>query len=125
MEFSGQYLTYAEYLCLGGTLHPTPFNLLEFGMRRKIDEITHQRLVGGENIPEQVKLCMFNLMEVAKTYQTERNKDISSETVGSHSVTYNDVKQIIENKEEELNNIILTDLYGVMYNGEHIIYSGV
>lgn len=125
MEFSGQYLTYSEYLCLGGSLHPTPFYLLEFAMRRKIDEITHQRLVGKENIPEQVKICMFNLMEVAKTYQNERSKDISSETVGGHSVTYNDVKQIIENKEEEFNNIILTDLYGVMYNGEHIIYCGV
>ena len=29
MEFKGQYLTYQEYLALGGTIEKMPFNLLE------------------------------------------------------------------------------------------------
>ena len=45
MEFKGQYLTYEEYLSLGGTLDQTPFNLLEYNARKKIDERTFGRLV--------------------------------------------------------------------------------
>ena len=41
MKFKGQYLTYQEYKGLGGTLELTPFNILEFEARRRIDEITH------------------------------------------------------------------------------------
>ena len=39
MEFSGQYLTYEEYRALGGTLDLAPFNILEFGARRRIFKI--------------------------------------------------------------------------------------
>ena len=44
MEFEGQYLTYNEYKALGGRLDQTPFNILEFEARRKIDERTFERL---------------------------------------------------------------------------------
>ena len=44
MEFEGQYLTYEEYIDLGGTLDLMPFNLLEFEARRKIDIRTQSRL---------------------------------------------------------------------------------
>ena len=45
MEFTGQYLTYQEYLALGGTLEEMPFNLLEFDARKRIDKRTLERLV--------------------------------------------------------------------------------
>jgi len=125
MEFSGQYLTYQEYLCLGGTLGPMPFNMIEFVARRKIDEKTKQRLVGSTEIPKEVKLCIFDIISLIKKYETETEKNKSSETVGSYSVTYNDIKEIFEQKELEINDIILTDLYGVIFKGEHIIYCGV
>lgn len=125
MEFSGQYLTYQEYLYLGGTLHPMPFNLIEFVARRKIDEKTKQRLVGSNDIPNEVKLCIFDIIGLINKYEIKAEKNKSSETVGSYSVTYNDIKEIFEQKETEINDIILTELYGVMFKGEHIIYSGV
>ena len=52
MEFKGQYLTYEDYKALGGTLDLTPFNLLEFEARRRIDIKTQNRLkniVGRRN----------------------------------------------------------------------------
>ena len=52
MTFEGQYLTYAEYLGLGGSaIGETSFNLLEFEARNQIDLRTHNRLVDVETIP--------------------------------------------------------------------------
>lgn len=125
MEFSGQYLTFLEYLDLGGTLKQTPFNLLEFEARKKIDGMTQCRLVGKENIPNEVKLCMFNILEKLTSYIEKPNSNISSESVGSYSVTYKDIKQIVEEKSYEIDSIILDDLYGIIFDGEHLIYRGV
>ena len=125
MEFEGQYLTYEEYKALGGMLDLMPFNLLEYGARNKIDLETQNRLKNSNNIPQKVKICVFNLINALRKYESENNKNKSSESVGSYSVTYKDVKQIIEDKSNELSDIILSDLYGVIHNGEHIIYRGV
>lgn len=127
MNIKGQYLKYQEYKELGGTLELTPFNVLEFEARRRIDEVTHNRLVGGKDIPQEIKMCEFSIInKVLESYDKEINRGKSSESVGSYSVSYNsDIKKIIEDKRTEINDLILTDLYGVIYNGEHILYCGV
>ena len=127
MTFEGQYLTYAEYQALGGSaIGEMPFNLLEFEARRRIDEPTHNRLVGGIDIPQEVKLCEFTIINnVLKAYDEEIARGKSSESVGSYSVSYSNIKEIIENKRTEIADIISTNLYGVVYNGEHVLYSGV
>lgn len=127
MEFKGQYLTYQEYKGLGGTLELTPFNILEFEARRRIDEVTHNRMIGGNNISDEVKMCEFAIInKVLKAYDEEISRGKSSETVGSYSVSYNnDIKKIIEDKRAEIEDLVLTDLYGVVYNGEHVLYCGV
>lgn len=127
MDFKGQYLTYQEYKGLGGTLDLTPFNVLEFEARRRIDELTYNRLVGGENIPDEVKMCEFAIInKVLKAYDEEISRGKTSESVGSYSVSYNsDIKKLIEDKRIEIQDIISTDLFGVVYNGEHILYGGV
>jgi len=129
MEFKGYYLSYEDYKGLGGTLDLTPFNLLEFEARRKIDLRTQNRLVGldYEDIPDEVKLCEFKIINtILKGYDEEITRGKSSETVGSYSVTYNDdMKKVIENKNAELNDLILAELYGVIINGQHILYCGV
>ena len=127
MEFEGQYLKYEEYKGLGGTLDLMPFNILEFEARRKIDECTQNRLVNGTKIPMQVKMCMFSIInKVLKAYDEGIIRGKSSESVGSYSVSYNsDIQKIIEDKNTEILDLITTDLFGVMYNGEHILYSGV
>ena len=127
MEFEGQYLTYEEYKALGGTLDLMPFNLLEFEARRRIDELTHNRLIGIEKIPTEVKMCEFEIIDtVLNAYNEEISRGKSSESVGSYSVSYNnDMKQIIENKQTEIEDVIRTDLYGIIVNNEHILYCGV
>lgn len=125
MKFSGQYLTFLEYLDLGGTLKQTPFNLLEYEARRKIDGMTQNRLKNANDIPKEVKMCMFNILQTLTSYLESKSSGISSETVGSYSVTYKDVRQIIDDKDYEIDNIIIDNLYGVFYNNEHLIYGGI
>jgi hypothetical protein len=129
MEFKGQYLTYEDYKGLGGTLDLTPFNLLEFEARRKIDLITDNSLVNLENedIPDEVKLCEYKMIEsVLKAYDEQINRGKSTEIVGRYHVTYNNnMKEIIKSKDVELNDLIVSELYGVNVNGEHILFCGV
>ena len=130
MEFSGQYLTYNEYKALGGSLDQTPFNILEFEARRIIDNRNLKRLQGINQIPQEVKMCMFSLINTINNYanQGQTSKNISSESVGSYSVSYitgAQIQETIKSKNAELTEMVVTYLTGVIVNGEHIIYCGV
>ena len=133
MEFSGQYLTFTEYRGLGGTLAETPFNLLEFESRRQIDIRTQNRLRGIDraNIPQEVKLCIYHLIGSIDNYAKSidgASDNVSSETIDGYSVTYlngTQIKEILQSKSAELNDIIRNYLLEVNYNGEHLMYLGV
>lgn len=130
MELKGQYLTYNEYKSLGGNLNQTPFNLLEYEARKKIDERTLGRLKKIGEIPAEVKMCVLALTNTLNSYLNENtnNKNVASESVGSYSVSYatgNQIQEIIKSKSVEINDIILTYLTGVIVNGEHLVYLGV
>lgn len=132
MEFSEQYLTYEEYMALGGTLDLTPFNLLEFEARRRIDIRTQNRLKDNE-IPQEVKLCEFKMINSILDYN-ETQKDVSnngnvaSENTDGYSVSYitaDKIKDVISSKDKELNTIMYYYLIDVIVNDEHIMYAGV
>ena len=131
MEFSGQYLKYNEYLELGGSVAETPFNILEFEARRKIDERTFGRLKNVEKKPQEVKMCVFALINSISGYSScvsSNNKNVASESIDGYSVSYvtgGTLQEIVSSKNAELNDIITTYLFGVIVNNEHILYLGV
>lgn len=131
MDFGNKYLTYEEYVELGGKLSVSPFNILEYEARRKIDERTQSRLVDVDVIPTQVKMCMFNLINTINSYleqNSNSNKNIASESIDGYSVSYvsaSDMQQVIVTKNKELDDIVLTHLTGLIINGEHVVYLGV
>ena len=137
MTFEGQYLTYAEYQALGGSaIGEMPFNLLEYQARKQIDLRTQKRLIGQEEIPDEVKICTYHLIDKIKAYSdsvesaSSSDGSIASENTDGYSISYNQVnatqiQDIIKSKNIELEDIILTDLYGVVLSGEHLIYNGV
>ena len=130
MTFEGQYLTYAEYQALGGSaIGEMPFNLLEFEARKQIDEPTQFRLVGKTNIPNEVKYCEYKLINKIQSYAKaiEKNEEnnITNESIDGYSVTYGTIEQVMKDKESEIKNMIRTDLLGVIYEGEHILYAGI
>jgi hypothetical protein len=135
MEYSGQYLTYEDYTTLGGTLAETSFNLLEFEARRKIDEKTFNRLreIDYVDIPQEVKLCEYNLINSIENYSqttsnASSNGNVASENTDGYSVSYINVTQvsdIIKSKNAEIEDKIRTYLLGVIVNGQHIMYCGI
>lgn len=134
MTFEGQYLTYEEYQALGGSqIGQMPFNLLEFEARRKIDIKTFNRLKGLKEIPDEVKLCEYNLINSIKNYyETSQsvgaNGNVKSENTDGYSISYitaSEISDIVKSKENELNDIIKTYLLGVIIDGKHLMYCGV
>ena len=131
MDFGNKYLTYAEYIELGGELSVSPFNILEYEARKQIDERTQCRLVDVDPVPTQVKMCMFNLINTINSYLMENSnskKGIASENIDGYSVSYisaSDIQQAVISKNKELEDVILTYLYGLIVNGEHVVYIGV
>ena len=130
MDISGQYLTYQEYVLMGGTLAVAPFNLLEFEARKKIDERTFNRLQKAETIPQEVKVCEFQMINTLNTYESasQTNKNVASESTDGYSITYvggTQMAEIVKSKSVELDDIIRTYLTGVIVNGEHVIYLGI
>ena len=127
MEFEGQYLTYQEYLALGGTLDEMPFNLLEFNARMKIDERTFGRLVDKGQEYKEVKLCVYNMITTLNSYSSydTQNKAISSESTDGYSISYGTPqKSITEAKNSELEDIIDTYLSNLIVDNVPVLYRG-
>lgn len=106
MSFSGQYLTYSEYKLLGGTLDEMPFNLLEIKSRQIIDRESQRRLVGVQAIPNEVKTCMFELIETMALNGAYKDVDTAE-------------------KEKLLNSIVYNSLVSVIFNNTPLLYRGV
>ena len=135
MTFEGQYLTYAEYQVLGGSaIGEMPFNLLELEARKRIDKKTFNRLKELDTQPQEVKLCVYNLINAILSYSnTDANgkvisNNIVSENTDGYSVSYvnpGQITEIIKSKEVECDDIIRTYLLNLIINDEHIMYCGV
>ena len=129
MEFSGEYLSYEEYKDLGGTLDLLPFNLLEFEARRKINLRTFNRLVGITEIPQEVKLCEYKMINSISDYiSTNGNGNVASENIDGYSVSYitgSQIEEAMKSRNTELDDIITTYLGFVIVNGQHLIYCGI
>lgn len=127
MEFKGQYLTYQEYLALGGTLDEMPFILLEFDARKRIDKRTFGRLVDKGQEYQEVKLCVYNMITILNSYSSydTQNKAISSESTDGYSISYETPqKSITEAKNSELENFMNSYLANVVIDNVPVLYRG-
>ena len=131
MDFTNQYLTYEEYMVLGGTLDEVPFNELEYECRRIIDSRTQNRLKNADEIPQEVKMLENKMIQTLQGYYVSLNKaqsGVASENTDGYSVSYissNQISQLIEGKIDVLQDLVSTYLFGVIVNNEHILYCGV
>lgn len=127
MEFNNQYLSYEEYKSLGGTLGEMPFNILELKARQVINERTQNRLKDVEKMPQEVKICVYDLINTMNKYNLSNNStssNVSSENTDGYSVTYKSGTEMTTEQKAQLEDVMLTDLYGVVVNGEAILYLG-
>ena len=128
MEFNNQYLTYEEYKSLGGTLGEMPFNILELKARQIINERTQNRLKNIEEIPQEVKICVYDLINTMNKYNLSNNStssNVSSENTDGYSVTYKSGTELTDEQKKQYNDIMETDLYGVIVDNTPILYLGV
>lgn len=128
MEFNNQYLTYEEYKSLGGTLGEMPFNILELKARQIINERTQNRLKDVEKIPQEVKICVYDLINTMNKYNLSNNStssNVSSENIDGYSVTYKSGTELTEEQKKQYDDVMETDLYGVMVDNTPILYLGV
>lgn len=115
MEFNGQYLTYEEYLALGGNhLDLMPFNILEKEARSEIDKRTFGRLVNLESQNENVKLCVFQLINLLISI----NNGVE---INGNVVNYTH-EQIINTKVEIIRKYLLNEK---LDDGTPYLYCGV
>lgn len=129
MEFENQYLTYDEYKKLGGTLKETPFNILELEAQKSIDKYTFGRLKNLDTQINEVKICIYNLINLYNSYNNyiEQNKSISSENIDGYSISYNQATESISKaKINEIKGIIKNDLAECyLEDGTPYLYCGV
>ena len=117
MEFSEQYLTYEEFMTLGGTISKMPFNILEFETRNRINNRTQNRINNMKDKPQEVKLCVNAMINTLVQYVIDSskgiNKNIASESIDGYSVSFitgSQVQETIKSKKSELEEIMQTYL---------------
>ena len=133
MTFEGQYLTYAEYLTLGGSaIGEMPFNILEFEARRQIDLRTYNRIKNSETIPQEAKLCVYNLVNsineyISTTSNIANGGNVKSENIDGYSISYlsaGEVSEVVKSKQAEIDDIVSTYFLNLIVDGEHAMYCG-
>ena len=124
-----QYLTYQEYVALGGELSATDFVLAEFKARSRIDRMTLARVQAMQTVPEEVKLAMMCIIKVDGKYAADAQVDsaiVSSFNTDGYSESYGGADQQTQAVESQLNSQVTTMLFGVLDDfGVPLIYKGV
>ena len=134
------YLTYDEYIELGGTeLEETTFQQIEFEARCVIDWWTFNRLQKEETYPEAVKRCMLKLIQLIHNKQQAMVLDVQSEdgsvkagviseSNDGVSTSYNTLsaKEAVDSIQNELGTTIQMYLVGVRNSlGHKLLYRGL
>ena len=115
------YVDYEFYKDIWGGLVPENiFPRLEIQARSTMDYYTFNRLKGVKNISEDVKFAMCELIEYQNKLDQQGGKEIASEKVGSHSITYADTgkegRDLVKRKQRDIVQKYLGHS-GLMYRG--------
>lgn len=123
-----KYLTYKEYVQMGGTANQTAFPPLELKARKRIDRLTDSRVQNMREVPEAVKFCAFALIgmesgvgieaQVTNPVVTSFNTDGYSESYG-HALSADEA-------DKAMNRLVGEYLFGeVDDEGVPLLFRGV
>lgn len=132
------YLTYEEYLNMGGTLDEAAFDNYLIDAEMLIDWYTFNRLENETVIPEKVKKCVYKLISLAdmkskafvlgREVNGEGNASVASQSNDGVSISYNTVSasQAFDLAKSESEQLIKQYLNGVVNSaGRKLLYRGV
>lgn len=116
------YLTFTEYTDMGGVLSEPAFNRYEFMAEKEIDRETFGRIKTLISIPKAVKMLVYELVQINAKSDVSEDR-VTSESVGSWSKTYADVKA---NEIKSLKMNLITDYLSeeTDENGIPLLYRG-
>ena len=124
-----QYLTYEDYLKMGGSLKEMPFKILEFEAKSRIDGRTQNRFKDIDEIPNELKACEYAIINtIQNTFEGNHNSNISSESIDGYSVNYlspGEVQTAIITKQKEIEDIMRAYLLEVKVEGVPVLYRGI
>lgn len=131
------YLTYAEYMTMGGTLKETDFTNFEFQAEAHINWVTFNRLKSDTVIPEEVKRLVKYLVDLLERRyaafslgKNSSNEDpyITAQSNDGVSISYNGISpsDLIKLSEADSINAIRRYLDGVTNEaGRKLLYRGL
>lgn len=134
------YLTYDEYVDMGGTLDEALFNDLRLDAQGYIDWYTFNRLWDETDIPERVKICMYQLIKLCEAKMNILTPDVSGanginvnaqvmrESNDGVSVEYSVLHAdvMFDKNSKEISECIERYLSGVMNSsGRKLLYRGL
>lgn len=123
-----QYLTYEQYVELGGTMSSTEFTTAEFKARKRIDRLTNCRVQKMSAVPEAVTLCVYALIGLEATIgigAQVNNPLVTSYNTDGYSESYGNIPTVAEG-ETEMNKMVAAYLYGETDDkGVPLLYRGV
>lgn len=129
------YIDYTFYNSIyGGSVSETEFPKLNIQAQAKIDYFTFGRIKKLDTIPENVKYCvcevidLLNGQNILEAKTNTADKRIASETVGSHSVSYKYGDEIYKStvlSDEELNKKVYEICATYLMNEQNLMYRGL
>lgn len=123
------YIDYTFYKdSYGGVITELEFTLLNVKAQAKVDYFTFNRIPKLYPLPETVKYCVCEVIDcIHEHYVTKEAEDkrISSETVGSHSVTYKYGDEINKAYKKTLDQKIYEICATYLMNGQDLMYRGM
>ena len=134
------YLSYAEYIAMGGTLDEATFNDYCFEACAKINWYTFNRLSKDIFVPDAVKRCVFKLIKLMQDMNkasaidgTGENSSgmiagIASQSNDGVSISYNTLsaKDMLENAQTQVESTINQYLtYVTNEMGKKVLYRGM
>jgi hypothetical protein len=120
-----QYLTYEEYVEIGGTLDTTAFNRNIDRVCGMIDNATYGRVEQMTEIPRQVRACCRELVEYLANNVNGKTITSKSQSAGGVSESESYATKTTADVETETANIIFDYLGSVKTdNGTPLLYRG-
>lgn len=135
------YLTYAEYVNMGGTEEETAFNNLEFEAESLINWYTFNRLKNEDSYPEEVKRLMYYIINLLVSTRNAMNinssgsasspqelNNIKSQSNDGVSVSYQTLSanDLIDKNKKAIEEAVDRYLQGVVNSlGQKLLYRGL
>lgn len=123
------YLTYTEYISMGGTLDEVAFNSLLLDVESKVNYLTNGRIGKLETIPQAVKtliyklICFYNTNSQGVT-ENANVGNLTSYSNGIETFGYASVTDDMLNGSTSFDNKILAMMKEYLWEYPELLYRG-